>query len=90
MAGNDTLAEIRLFPDVSLRAGKKGELRMKVPKDMPLGGYHLLSLDGASGKRTAIHDVLRVVMPTLKKPPFTMKDFERAMRKRGLDPASHQ
>lgn len=90
LAGNDTLTEIRLLPDASIKRGRNGDVTVSVPKDMPLGSYHLIALDGVTGKRTTTNDVLRVVMPVSNKPRFSMKDLERAMRKRGLDPASHQ
>jgi hypothetical protein len=53
---------------------------------MPLGSYHLLALDAVSGMRTTYYDALRVAMPPPTKPRFSMEDFERAMRKRGLTP----
>jgi len=90
MAGNETLAEVRLLPDVMIRQGKHGEITATAPKNMPLGSYDLLALDAGCGERETYHDALRVAMPPSKKPRFTMQDLERAMRKRGLDPASHQ
>jgi len=90
MAGNETLTEVRLLPDVTVRQRMQGEISVTAPKDMPLGSYHLLALDAVSGKRLTYYDTLRVAMPTSKKPRFTMQDLERAMRKRGLDPALHQ
>ncbi|MBI3903760.1 MAG: hypothetical protein HY306_12600 [Nitrosomonadales bacterium] len=90
MAGNETLAEVRLLPDVAIKRGRHGAVTVTTPRDMPLGSYHLLAFDTTSGKRLTYNDIFRVAMPPSKKPRFTMQDLEREMRKRGLDPATHQ
>ncbi len=87
MAGNETLAEVNLLPKTTTKSGPgRRSVTVTVPKDMPLGSYDLLELDPLTGKRSVYHDVLRMVMPAMDKPRFTMQDFERAMRKRGLKP----
>lgn len=88
MAGNETLTEVRLLPDVTVKPGKLGEISVAAPKEMPLGSYNLLALDAASGRRMAYYDILRVAMPPPTKPRFTMQDLEREMRKRGLTPTT--
>ena len=90
MAGNETLASVRLLPDVTIKKNKKGNITVNTPPQLPLGSYHMLALNAKNGKRTVCHDVLRVVMPVPKTPHFSLQDFERAMRERGLNPASHQ
>ncbi len=85
MAGNETLAELRLLPDTRVKSGPgRSSVTVTVPGDMPLGSYDLLELDPLTGKRNVYHDVLRIVMPPPTKPRFTMQDFERELRKRGL------
>jgi hypothetical protein len=86
MAGNETLTSIHLLPDVKISAGKKGGITVSTPPLLPLGSYHLLALDARSGKRTMRYDALQVSMPKSKKPAFSLQDFERAMRERGLKP----
>lgn len=86
LAGNDTLTSVRLLPDVAVSSGKKGNITVKTPPQLPLGSYHLLALDPRSGKRTVRHDALRVAMPAAKT-RFNAQDYERAMRERGLKPA---
>lgn len=86
MAGNETLASVRLLPDVTITPNKKGGITVNTPPKLPLGSYHLLALDGKSGKRALRYDVLRVAMPAPKTPRYNMQDFERAMRERGLVP----
>ncbi len=88
MAGNDTLAGIRLLPDIAITAG--GELTVDAAPSLPLGSYNLLALDAASGKHTMVYDAFRVVMPVSSKPRFTLQDLERAMRNRGLSPVPQQ
>ncbi|HEU0283410.1 MAG TPA: hypothetical protein VFQ99_06460, partial [Gallionella sp.] len=80
MAGNETLASVRLLPDVTVKQNKKGGITVHAPPQLPLGSYHLLALNAKSGKRTAYHDVLRVAMPAPKIPRFSLQDLERAMR----------
>jgi hypothetical protein len=87
LAGNETLASVRLLPDTPLAAGRNGEITVQAPPQLPLGSYHALALDPASGKRAMRHDALRVAMPAPKSPPFGRKDLERVMRERGLTPA---
>jgi len=90
MAGNETLASVRLLPDVTLKQNRNGVITVHAPPQLPLGSYHLLALNAKNGKRTVYHDVLRAVMPAPKTPRFNLQDFERAMRERGLNPAPHQ
>jgi len=90
MAGNETLASVRLLPDVTVTPGKHGSVTVTSPPQLPLGSYHLLALNAGSGKRAVYHDVLRAVMPAPKTPRFSLQDFQRAMRERGLNPAPHQ
>jgi len=89
MAGNDTLVEVRLLPDVMLSADKNGDIKVDSPAQMPLGSYHVLALDAISGKRTLYYDALRVAMPQSNKPRFSLQDLERAMRERGLKPSTY-
>ena len=89
MAGNETLASVRLLPDVTFKQNKRGVITVHAAPQLPLGSYHLLALDARNGKRVVYHDALRSVMPALKKPRFSLQDFERAMRERGLNPAPH-
>ncbi len=86
LAGNETLASIRLLPDTTVTPGKHGSVKVNVPAQLPLGSYNLLALNPKSGKRAAYYDVLRAVMPAPKTPRFSSQDFERAMRERGLTP----
>lgn len=90
LAGNETLTSVRLLPDVTVRQSKKGDVTVHAPPQLPLGSYHLLALNAGNGKRTVYHDMLRAVMPAPKTPRFSLQDFERAMRERGLNPAPHQ
>ena len=90
MAGNETLASVRLLPDVTVKQSKKDLITVHAPPQLPLGSYHMLALNVANGKRTIYYDVLRAVMPAPKSPRFSLQDFERAMRERGLNPALHQ
>lgn len=90
MAGNETLAEVRLLPDTRIKPDlRQQKVAVTVPKDMPLGSYNLLALDPRTGTRTMYYDVLRIVMPPPKKPRFTMQDLERELRKRGLKPRTY-
>ena len=84
MAGNETLASVRLLPDTTVRQDRKGVVTVNAAPELPLGSYHLLALNGGNGKRTVFHDVLRAVMSVSKKPRFSLQDFERAMQERGL------
>ena len=87
MAGNETLASVRLLPDATVAPGKHGSVTVTTPPKLPLGSYHLLALDAKNGKRAVHYDALRAVMPASKTPRFSLQDFERAMRERGLTPA---
>ncbi|MGO8756014.1 MAG: hypothetical protein ACLQHK_12380 [Gallionellaceae bacterium] len=90
MAGNETLAEVRLLPATSIEPNLgKQKITVTVPKDMPLGSYNLLALDPMTGRHYTDYDALRIVMPPRKKPRFTMQDLEREMRKRGLKPGTY-
>ncbi len=90
MAGNETLASVRLLPDVTVKQNKHGGITVHAAPQLPLGSYNLLALNAASGKRAVYHDVLSAVMPVPKTPRFSLQDFERAMRERGLNPAPHR
>ncbi len=90
MAGNETLASVRLLPDVTITPNKRGGITVSAPPQLPLGSYHMLALNARNGRRTMQYDALRVIMPTPRTPRFNMQDLERAMRERGLNPASHQ
>lgn len=90
MAGNETLASVRLLPDATVTPGENGGITVQAPPQLPLGSYHLFALNAGSGKRAVYHDVLRVVMPVPKTPRFNLQDFQRAMRERGLNPVPHQ
>jgi hypothetical protein len=90
MAGNETLAEVRLLPDSTFRRDKLGGVAVNVPPNLPLGSYHLMVLDPKSGARSTVFDALRVEIKPSGKPRFTLQDLGRAMRARGLNPALHQ
>lgn len=84
LAGKEMLTAVQLLPDSAFAPGKDGRITVNAPPRLPLGSYHLLALDPQSGKRLEQYDALRVVMPAPKSPPFSMRDFERVMRERGL------
>ncbi|MDH4284374.1 MAG: hypothetical protein OEV35_03560, partial [Gallionellaceae bacterium] len=86
LAGNEVLASVRLLPDTAVNAGKNSSITINAPPKLPLGSYHLLALDARNGKRAMQHDAVHVVMPVPKSPPFSMQDFERIMKERGLTP----
>ncbi len=90
MAGNETLTSVRLLPDATVRQSGKGILTVHAPPQLPLGSYHLLALNARNGKRVTHYNVLHAVMPAPKTPRFSLQDFERAMRERGLNPIQHQ
>lgn len=90
MAGNETLASVRLLPDVTITPDKHDGIKVSAPAQLPLGSYHLLALNPKDGKRTVQYDALRSEMPKPKTPRFNMQDLERAMRDLGLNPASHR
>ncbi len=89
LAGNETLASVRLLPDTTFNRDKNGSLTINAPPKLPLGSYHVLALDTRNGKRVMLHNAVQVVMPARKSPPFSMQDFERIMKERGLTPMQH-
>ena len=89
LASNKVLNEIKLLPD-STASVKDAQVAINVPKDMPLGSYHLLALNPTDGSRKIYPDVLRIVRPPSTAPKFTMEEFENALRERGLNPNGHQ
>ncbi|MBI5659005.1 MAG: hypothetical protein HZC43_05510 [Nitrosomonadales bacterium] len=90
LAGNETLTTVRLLPDVAFSPDRNGIITVNAPPQLPPGSYHLIALDAGSGRRAMQYDALRAVMPAPKSPPFSMRDFERAMRERGLTPMPPQ
>lgn len=90
MAGRETLTTVRLLPDVAFSSKGGGSITVSAPPQLPPGSYHLLALDAVSGKRVVQYDALRVVMPAPKSRPFSLQDFDRAMRERGLTPMPRQ
>lgn len=90
LAGNETLASVRLLPETTFNRNKNGSLTINAPPKMPLGSYHVLALNARNGKREMLHDAIQVVMPARKSPPFSKQDFERIMKERGLTPMQQQ
>ncbi len=90
LAGNETLTSVRLLPDTMVTPGKRGFATVNVPAQLPLGSYNLLALNPKNGKRTVYYDVLRAAMPAPTTPKFSLQDFEREMRVRGLKPAPQE
>jgi hypothetical protein len=81
LSGETTVTALKLLPALTALRGNNHNLIMALPKDFPLGSYHI-AVQSADDHVTIQHNALRVAMPRYSKPKFTLEDLKRVMDER--------
>ncbi len=79
LAGNDIITSVKLLPPVVITRRDKKDIRLTLPKGLPAGTYHAVSI-AANGKRSMGYNMLNIEMPRSTKPKITPEEFQRLLQ----------
>ncbi|MGD8639185.1 MAG: hypothetical protein PVG89_01070 [Gammaproteobacteria bacterium] len=74
--GTHTIASVQLLPQLQWQILSDSQLEITLPKDFPLGNYHLMVQDAAGGEQLW-PNALQVSLPKPTKPKMTMEKFKQ-------------
>lgn len=85
--GTHTIASVQLLPELHWQALNDSQLEVTLPKDLPLGNYHLMLKD-AKGNEHWWPNALQVTLPPRTKPKMSMEKFKKLYQQYRSKPSS--
>ncbi len=79
LAGNDIITSVKLLPPVVITRRDKKDIRLTLPKGLPAGTYHAVSI-APNGKRSMGYNMLNIEMSRAVKPKITPEEFQRLLQ----------
>ena len=79
LAGNDIITSVKLLPSVVITHRDKKDIRLTLPKQLPAGTYHAVSI-APNGKRSMSYNMLNIEAPRSTKPKITPEEFQRLLQ----------
>ena len=79
LAGEPKLASVTLLPEMDVEADAGRGLRLRVPADLPLGAYHLLSVT-PGGQRQLYPNALNVRFSAPGQRKFSLETFRQILK----------